>query len=337
MNEGSTASHSTPIDSPENNTNNKSSNGNNTPLTTTTLGKSSVLENISGASRKTGSNTIEKNRTDEILKLLASIQDQNSNLKVGIEHLQRHCEEEYLHDFIKIKKRHDTLSKWNKSIKNMTYILQEIQSITNEGTNVVPTLRNTARSISLQNVHIDEFSLFSHNVINHDSSRRDETERLKDIDRTEIILNKRVKLEDEEDFDINNPNYQRDRDFKLAKINISVCTVYEVAKEYYQGFAGRPSLMYMEYKYGPTWRRDPNWTRKFRQRKIIIDKIEDVKKNPTKYGLRPNITREQAIRAVASVESYERCTLPKLVQYFKEKKINLPIIFYRDILELYQK
>lgn len=112
------------------------------------------------------------------------------------------------------------------------------------------------------------------------------------------------------------------------KINTAVQNVYEVAKEYWEGFPGKPSLIQLERKFGSSWRRKSGERTLFAKRKCIITKIENVLQDPKKYNLPENLTRNQAIKVIENIRLGNNnfkgnvclLSLSQLYEYFSKKK-----------------
>ena len=123
-------------------------------------------------------------------------------------------------------------------------------------------------------------------------------------------------------------NSIRIEQWREYKINTAVQNVYEVAKEYYEGFPGKPSLIQLERKFGSTWRRKRGERTLFAKRKCIINRIENVLKDPKKYDLPDDLTRNQAIKVVENIRLGNNnfkgnvclLTLAQLYEYFSKKK-----------------
>ncbi|KAG0670775.1 hypothetical protein C6P45_001784 [Maudiozyma exigua] len=112
------------------------------------------------------------------------------------------------------------------------------------------------------------------------------------------------------------------------RINTAVQSVYDVAKEYWEGFPGKPSLVQLERKFGSTWRRSSGQRTLFAKRKCIITKIENILADPKKYDLPEGLTRNQAIKVVENVRLGNNnfkgniclLSLSQLYEYFSKKK-----------------
>ncbi|CAB4254448.1 similar to Saccharomyces cerevisiae YMR111C Protein of unknown function [Maudiozyma barnettii] len=89
--------------------------------------------------------------------------------------------------------------------------------------------------------------------------------------------------------------------WKNYKMNIAIQSVYDVAKEYYEGFPGKPSLLQLERKFGSTWRRQRGQRVLFAKRKCLISRIENIIKNPKQYNLPEGIKRNQAIKVLENI------------------------------------
>ncbi|CCF55493.1 hypothetical protein KAFR_0A00550 [Kazachstania africana CBS 2517] len=111
------------------------------------------------------------------------------------------------------------------------------------------------------------------------------------------------------------------------KINRAIQSVSDVAREYFEGFHGKPSLLSLERRFGSTWRRAPGDRTLFAKRKCIISKIDQILENPTNFRLPQDLTRNQAIKVIENIRlgnntfrGYHcRLTLAQLYEYFSKK------------------
>ncbi|QLG72590.1 hypothetical protein HG535_0D02980 [Zygotorulaspora mrakii] len=111
------------------------------------------------------------------------------------------------------------------------------------------------------------------------------------------------------------------------RMNRAIQSVHDVAREYFEGFPGRPSLMFLERRYGSTWRRSSKERTLFAKRMCIIHKINDIRDNPKKYELPERIHRNQAIKVVENIRLGNnnfkghncRLSISQLYTYFSKK------------------
>ncbi|CCD26442.1 Euc1p NDAI_0H02680 [Naumovozyma dairenensis CBS 421] len=111
------------------------------------------------------------------------------------------------------------------------------------------------------------------------------------------------------------------------KMNRAVQNVIDLAREYYEGFPGKPSILNLERRFGTSWRKGRSERVLFTKRYCIIKKIEMVKKFPERYGLPSNIKRNQAIKVIENIRLGNnnfkgrpcRLSLAQLYQYFSQK------------------
>lgn len=125
-------------------------------------------------------------------------------------------------------------------------------------------------------------------------------------------------------------NYSENFTFELAmnyKMNRAIQSVHDVAREYFEGLPGLPSLMFLERRYGSTWRRSAKERTLFAKRMSIVNKINDVRKNASKYGLPEKTNRNMAIKVVENIRlgnndfkgHHCRLSLSQLYTYFSKK------------------
>ena len=111
------------------------------------------------------------------------------------------------------------------------------------------------------------------------------------------------------------------------KMNRAIQSVYDVAKEYYEGFPGKPSLLLLDRRFGSTWRRQRGERTMFAKRKCIINRIEDILRRPAKYNLPEGLRRNQAIKVMENLRlgnnNYKghvtRLSLSQLYEYLSKK------------------
>lgn len=85
--------------------------------------------------------------------------------------------------------------------------------------------------------------------------------------------------------------------------------------------------MFLERRYGSTWRRSAKERTLFAKRMCIIHKINDVKDSPKKYGLPDKLHRNQAIKVVENIRLGNnnfkghncRLSVSQLYTYFSKK------------------
>lgn len=112
------------------------------------------------------------------------------------------------------------------------------------------------------------------------------------------------------------------------KINRALYNVIDLAREYYEGFPGKPSVMLLERRFGASWRRDSKDRVLFTKRKCIINKIDEIVKNPEKFNLPTKISRKSAIKVVENIRLGNnkfrghacRLSLSQLYEYFSKKQ-----------------
>ncbi|GMM54692.1 Euc1 protein [Maudiozyma humilis] len=111
------------------------------------------------------------------------------------------------------------------------------------------------------------------------------------------------------------------------KMNRAIQSVYDVAKEYYEGFPGKPSLLLLDRRFGSTWRRQRGERTMFAKRKCIINRIEEILKDPQRFGLKQGLRRNEAIKVVENMRlgnnlykgHVTRLSLPQLYEYISRK------------------
>ncbi|SCU94621.1 LADA_0G09780g1_1 [Lachancea dasiensis] len=124
------------------------------------------------------------------------------------------------------------------------------------------------------------------------------------------------------------------------RLNRLLKTVTDVAREYFEGLPGQPSVAALERRFGPSWRCQASERSFFAKRMQIINRIIDVKDHPEKYNLPGDITRRKAVRVVENLRlgnnSFHgratRMTLNQLYIYLA-KKMDKPEDYHLHLRE----
>jgi hypothetical protein len=90
----------------------------------------------------------------------------------------------------------------------------------------------------------------------------------------------------------------------------SLCTVYEVWKEYTEGFGNNASVKELEQKYGARWRREAKEQRYFSRRNILYKKIEDL--------IRAGITEEDAVNEMEALRVAKNLSLDAFQKFINQ-------------------
>ncbi|SSD61881.1 uncharacterized protein SCODWIG_03642 [Saccharomycodes ludwigii] len=116
----------------------------------------------------------------------------------------------------------------------------------------------------------------------------------------------------------------------IYKLNRALETVTDVAQEYFHGLKNHPSVLSLDSKYGPRWRKNDRSF--YTKRKTIITKILEVKNNPANFNINGPIDLKTAIRVVENIRLGNnlygredvnrplRMTLNQLYTYFSAHK-----------------
>lgn len=99
--------------------------------------------------------------------------------------------------------------------------------------------------------------------------------------------------------DVNNNTYNGF--VQRYRMNRAIKTVTDLAREYYEGLPGQPSVMALERRFGSTWRSSAGERTFFHKRYVIIQRIENVINNPAKYNLPHDITRRKAVKVIENI------------------------------------
>lgn len=85
------------------------------------------------------------------------------------------------------------------------------------------------------------------------------------------------------------------------RMNRAIKTVTDLAREYYEGLPGQPSVMALERRFGSTWRSSAGERTFFHKRYVIIQRIDSVLSNPSKFNLPSDITRRKAVKVIENI------------------------------------
>ncbi|GAV56305.1 hypothetical protein ZYGR_0BB00820 [Zygosaccharomyces rouxii] len=267
---------------------------------------------------------------------LTKVEEQNEWLKNKVLQLEKEQEEYYL----------DGQKRMEIGFRNVARCVDEVgamKEIFKEIVGIMSGERVRFVDPSNENVTNEEVERVSSSTLLANNSRRERQERRQQYEADYMALNADsvIKTEesvrdsgilhnedDHEDGDDSDSShgteYQRTVNYK---INRAIQSVHDVAREYFEGLPGRPSLMSLERRYGSTWRRSSKERTLFAKRMCIINKINDVRKNPTHYGLPESINRYTAIKVVENIRlgnnnfqgHHCRLSLSQLYTYFSKK------------------
>lgn len=85
------------------------------------------------------------------------------------------------------------------------------------------------------------------------------------------------------------------------RMNRAIKTVTDLAREYYEGLPGQPSVMALERRFGSTWRSSAGERTFFHKRYVIIQRIETILREPSRFNLPLDITRRKAVRVIENL------------------------------------
>ncbi|SCV01624.1 LAME_0G17458g1_1 [Lachancea meyersii CBS 8951] len=85
------------------------------------------------------------------------------------------------------------------------------------------------------------------------------------------------------------------------RLNRLLKTVQDLAREYFEGLHGQPSVVALERRFGPSWRSKGSERSFFAKRMQIIHRIIDVRDHPEKYNLPADMSLKKAIRVIENM------------------------------------
>lgn len=267
---------------------------------------------------------------------LTKVEEQNEWLKNKVVQLEKEQEEYYL----------DSRKRMELGFKNVAKCVDEVSAMREFFKEIVGIMSGErVRFVdhSHENVTNEEASRVSSSTLLANNSRRERQERRQLYEADYMALNadsfvkteesardSRLLHQEDDHEDGENSDSSHDAEFQRVanyKINRAIQSVQDVAREYFEGLPGRPSLMSLERRYGSTWRRSSKERTLFAKRMCIINKINDVRKNPTHYGLPQSINRNMSIKVVENIRlgnntfqgHHCRLSLSQLYTYFSKK------------------
>ncbi|AET40498.1 Euc1p Ecym_6104 [Eremothecium cymbalariae DBVPG len=307
---------------------------------------SSTSSCIGVLSNNTGTNTDLNRSTDElqglVLDQITKIQEQQEKLDSKVEKLSKEQEEFYLSEYKKMDQGFKEVSKCLKEVNAMKEVFKEIIG-------VMTGDRIRFVDHSNENCDASEAMAVNQSELLVDNMRREMQRRQADWIRDRMALETRpgyrVKSEFEDERSVEQLLLQRQQevsenyvsaetnsrvppdDFPTYRMNRAIRSVTDLAREYYEGLRGKPSVMSLERRFGSTWRNSSKERTFFHKRMCIINKINDIKENPAKYNLPLEITRKMAIRVVENMRLGNNCfkgrrcclTLSQLYVYLSKK------------------
>ncbi|AAS52376.1 AEL308Wp [Eremothecium gossypii ATCC 10895] len=272
-----------------------------------------------------------------VLDQITKIQERQQRLDERLDKLAREQEEFYLNGYKKMDQGFKDVSKCLQEVRAMKEVFKEIIGVmTGERVRFVDHSNESCDAAEAQGVNQSELLV--------DNMRRQLQQRQSDWIRDRLALETRpgygVKNEFEGERSVEQMLVQRQQeladvsdgrvppdDFPTYRMNRAIRSVTDLAREYYEGLRGKPSVMSLERRFGSTWRNSSKERTFFHKRMCIINKINDIKDNPVKYQLPQDITRKMAIRVVENMRLGNNCfkgrrcclTLSQLYVYLSKK------------------
>ncbi|SCV00450.1 LAMI_0G05138g1_1 [Lachancea mirantina] len=279
-----------------------------------------------------------------LLEKLSKIQEQNEMLTERMERLEKEQEDYYVSLCKKVTSAFKHVEKCSKDVFALKEVFREF-------TGVVTGERVSFLDHSAENVSAEDAAGFNESQLlaaNFAAQRERHWENLwqqtlalrpgpiKAEESLQLPESRRDTGEDQlgdqngEQNGSQNGN-QNGNDPSSYKLNRAIRSVTDLAREYYEGLTGLPSVVSLERRFGASWRASASERTFFAKRMHIINRINDVRDNPTKYGLPEDITRRQAVKIIENIRlgnnNYcghpTRMTLNQLYIYFAKKMDSL--------------
>lgn len=278
-----------------------------------------------------------------VLDQITRIQEQNELIKTRVIQLEKEQEDFYLSTSRRLDNGFREVEKCTKEMSSIKEVFKEIVGIMTGDR--VQFLDHSSENVTSEEAQaISSSQLLAENFANH--RRRQFNDYIHDrrvLERDECPSTLEVKREEDaawrQDCTTSQQSsfqgHEPDQDLEYSnshiltnyRLNRAIHTVTDVAREYFEGLRGQPSVMYLERRYGTHWRSKPSERTFFAKRMQIINKINDIKENPERYGMPPGISRKQAIRVVENVRlgnnsfygHSTRMTLNQLYIYLTKK------------------
>ncbi|AMD21796.1 HFL060Wp [Eremothecium sinecaudum] len=286
------------------------------------------------------SNNYKDHLQELILDQITKVQERQEQLDSKIDRLAKEQEEFYLSEYKKMDQGFKEVSKCLKEVNVMKEVFKEIVGVMT-GDRVRFIDHSNENCVQEDTTGINQSDLLVDNM--RREMQRRQTDWIRDRIALETRTNHRVKSEFENDRMVQQMYLQPERegagasedslarvppeDFPTYRMNRAIRSVTDLAREYFEGLRGKPSVMSLERRFGSTWRNSSKERTFFHKRMCIINKINDVKDNPTKFSLPAGMTRKMAIKVVENMRlgnnsfKGKRCclTLSQLYVYLSKK------------------
>ncbi|CEP60962.1 Euc1p LALA0_S02e03642g [Lachancea lanzarotensis] len=278
-----------------------------------------------------------------VLEQLARIQNQNDTLKLRIQQLEEDQQEFYLDTCKKLERCLRSSSQGTDEVGRMREVFKEIVAIMSgervrflDHSDENVTSQDAANmgepqlpgSNDLQSLHRMQQAAIRSGArrSNHPNQviKQENTELWQRLNHPDFSPPSAPPVgasrDDEEDENI----HDRAANYRLNRL---LKTVQDLAREYFEGLQGQPSVVALERRFGPSWRCKGSERSFFAKRMHIIQRIIDIRDNPAKYGLPADMTLKKATRVVENMRlgnnSYHgestRMTLNQLYMYLAKK------------------
>lgn len=265
-----------------------------------------------------------------VLDQLATIQRQNEWLKTRLLQVEKEQEEFYLSGYKRMERGFRDVDRCCKEVTAMKEVFKEVVGVMTGDR--VRFLDHSNENVSQQEAdHISESLLLPENLQSLRENHRRQFQR--DASTLHPVKveeqddhNHRILHANQHDTEEDPEHGSVDGDAPEYRLNRAIQTVTDVAREYFEGLRGKPSVLSLERRYGATWRKSPGERCFFAKRMAIVNKINDVAENPQRYNLPQDLTRKMAIKVVENVrlgnnsfnDKHVRMTLNQLYMYFSK-------------------
>ncbi|SCU92405.1 LAFA_0F10220g1_1 [Lachancea sp. 'fantastica'] len=283
-----------------------------------------------------------------VLDQLAKIQNQNETLKLRMQQMEEDQQELYLDTCKKLERCLRSSNQGFDEVNRMKEVFKEIVAIMsgervrfldhsdeNVTTQDAATIANSQSSTSdLETIHRMQQAATrpegrgrNHlgQVIKQENGQLWQRLNYPDFTAPNApVVNLRINENGDADVDEDESFSDRAAHYRLNRL---LKTVQDLAREYFEGLQGQPSVVALERRFGPSWRCKSSERSFFAKRMHIIQKIIDVKDNPDRYGLPADMSLKKATRVVENMRlgnnlyqgQSTRMTLNQLYMYLAKK------------------